>query len=200
MGPPPESGKALPIASGGSGSRRRLSRVVADATGLPATLPRVSVTDAVYRAGYRVLFRLALLYWRVRRPRLQGAYVAVWHGERVLLVQNSYRRRLSLPAGGVARGEQPVEAACRELREETGIACEAHALHYVGEFVDDGSYAEDHGHVFELRCEAEPRAQVDRREVVWAGFMRPDDALAQGVVPVARMYLEGVLARGGAPR
>jgi len=165
-----------------------------------ATLRRVSVTDAVYRAGYRVLFRLALLYWRVRRPRLQGAYVAVWHGERVLVVQNSYRRRLSLPAGGVARGEQPVDAARRELFEETGIECQAASLCYVGEFVDDGRYAEDHGHVFELRCDAEPQPCVDRREVVWAEFLRPEEALARGMVPVARMYLERAVAAGGALR
>jgi 8-oxo-dGTP diphosphatase len=171
-----------------------------DPPAFAATLPRVSVTDAAYRAGYRVLFRLALLYWRVRRPRLQGAYVAVWHGERVLVVQNSYRRRLSLPAGGVARGEQPVDAARRELREETGIACDASALRYVGEFVDDGKYAEDHGHVFELHCDSEPQPRVDRREVTWAAFLRPEEALARGVVPVARIYLERVVASGGAPR
>ena len=184
------SGKALPIAGGGSRSRRRLSTQPPTDAASAATLPRVSATDAVYRAGYRVLFRLALLYWRVRRPRLQGAYVAVWHGERVLLMRNSYRRKLSLPAGGVARGERPVDAALRELREEIGIACEESALRYVGEIVDESVYAEDHGHVFELRCAEPPTPVVDRREVVWAGWLLPEEALAQGVVPVVRTYLE----------
>ena len=83
-----------------------------------------------------------------------------------------------------------------ELFEETGIACEAAVLDYVGEFLDDSIYAEDHGHVFELRLSAEPAVRIDRREVVWAGFLRPDEALARGVVPVARMYLERVVGRG----
>jgi 8-oxo-dGTP pyrophosphatase MutT (NUDIX family) len=159
-----------------------------------ATLPPVSLVDGLVRAGYRVLYRLALLWWRIRRPTLQGAYVAVWHGGRVLLVRNSYRRKLSLPAGGVARGERPVDAARRELREETGIACDEAALRYVGEIVDQSIYAEDHGHVFELRCADEPSARVDRREVVWAGFLHAEEALAQGVVPVVRTYLERLLA------
>ena len=185
------SGKALPIASGGSRSRRRLSTQRPTPCGYDA---RVSATDALYRAGYRVLYRLALFYWRLRRPTLQGAYVALWHADRVLLVRNSYRRKLSLPSGGVARGERPVDAARRELREETGIPCDEAALRYVGEIVDHSIYAEDHGHVFELRCAEAPTPQVDGREVVWAGWLSPEEALEQGVVPVVRTYLQRLLA------
>ena len=146
--------------------------------------------DALWRFAYRCAFRLRLLHWRFLRPRLEGSYVAVWHAGRVLAIRNSYRRRLSLPAGGLARGETPVEAALRELREEVGIVSERAALRYVGEIVDRQGYAEDHAHFFELHCEEEPRPQVDSREVVWAGFLRADEALAQGVVRVVRMYLE----------
>ena len=60
-----------------------------------------------------------------------------------------------------------MDAARRELREETGIARHAQALRYLGEIVDDGVYAEDHAHVFELRCDEEPRgASIDAR---WSG-------------------------------
>jgi 8-oxo-dGTP pyrophosphatase MutT (NUDIX family) len=116
--------------------------------------------------------------------------VAVWHAGRLLVVRNSYRRSLSLPAGGLARGEVPIEAALRELREEVGIAADASALRYVGLIVDHNRYADDHAHFFELHYAEEPRTAVDLREVVWAGFLRVDEALAQGVVPVVRMYLE----------
>jgi 8-oxo-dGTP pyrophosphatase MutT (NUDIX family) len=149
---------------------------------------QASRLDPLWRAAYRFAFRLQLLYWRLRRPVLRGAYVAVWHGERLLLIRNSYRRNLSLPAGGLERGEEPLDAALRELREEVGIRCEARELRYVGEIVDVTGYAEDHAHFFELRCEADPQPEVDGREVVWAGFLTVDEARAQGVVSVVRKY------------
>jgi 8-oxo-dGTP pyrophosphatase MutT (NUDIX family) len=108
------------------------------------------------------------------------------------MVRNSYRRRLTLPAGGLERGETPVQAALRELHEEVGIEAEARALHYVGEIVDSTLYADDHAHFFELRCAAEPEASVDAREVVWAGLMRVDEALEEGVVSVVRKYLDQI--------
>lgn len=156
------------------------------------------IRDALWRLAYRFAFRLRLLYWRVGHPRLEGSYVAVWHGGRLLMVRNSYRRRLSLPAGGLARGEAPIDAALRELREEVGIVCEASELRYVGEIVDRQGFAEDHAHFFELHREEEPRPQVDAREVVWADFLRADEALARGVVRVVRIYLETHI--GGAYR
>ena len=70
----------------------------------------------------RVAYRLLLAWWFVRRPAIQGSYVAVWHGERVLVIRNSYRKSLSFPAGGRARGETLLDAARRELLEEVGIS------------------------------------------------------------------------------
>ena len=116
--------------------------------------------------------------------------MAVWRGEDLLFVKNSYRRRLSLPAGGLARREQPIDAALRELEEEVGIAASADELEYVGEIVSHAGYAEDHAHFYELRRPAEPAFRVDGREVVWAGFRPPRSALERGVVDVVRQYLE----------
>lgn len=152
--------------------------------------------DAAWRAAYRIAFRLQRLYWRVRQPRLTGAYVAVWRDERLLCVQNSYRRRLSLPAGGLARGERPIDAALRELREEVSIGARPEELHYVGEIVSHAGDAEDHAHFFELRPEGQIDFAVDRREVVWAGFLSPQTALERGVVDVVRQYLERRLRPG----
>ncbi len=143
----------------------------------------------------RVAYRLQLAWWFVRRPTIQGAYVAVWHEGRVLVIRNSYRRRDSMPAGGLHRGETPRGAAVRELGEEVGIAASPEQLAYHGEILTESQYAKDHAHFFELHCDEEPPVAVDRREVVWAGFLAPEDALARGVVRSVRIYLEDALSR-----
>jgi 8-oxo-dGTP pyrophosphatase MutT (NUDIX family) len=153
--------------------------------------------DALWRSAYRVAFRLQRLYWRVRRPRITGAYVAVWRGDELLCIRNSYRQRYSLPAGGLARGESPVQAAARELREEVAIDAQPDELHYVGEIVSHVGHAEDHAHFFELVRDPAPEFAVDGREVVWAGFLTPGDVLERGVVDVVRQYLERCLAASG---
>jgi len=158
-----------------------------------------ALLDPLWRSAMRVAYRLRLAWWYVRRPAIHGSYVAVWHGERVLVIRNSYRRRLSFPAGGRAHGETLLEAARRELHEEVGISAPADQLAYYGELVHHNHYAEDHGHVFELRCASAPEVCVDRREVIWAEFLAPDDALARGVVGVVRLYLEGITRRAPPP-
>lgn len=148
--------------------------------------------DRAWRVGLRLAYRIQLVWWFVRRPRIEGAYVAVWSRGRVLVIRNSYRRRLSFPAGGLKRGERPRDAAARELAEEVGIAVDPSELHYHGEIVNPSGYAEDHAHVFELRPSSAPAPRVDGREVVWAEFLRPEEALERGVVGVVRRYLHRV--------
>jgi len=154
--------------------------------------------DALWRSAYRIAFRLQRVYWWVRRPQLNGAYVAVWREGHVLCIRNSYRRKLSLPAGGLARGEQPIDAAVRELGEEVAITARPDELEYVDMIVSHVGHAEDHAHFFELRRETGLEFEVDRREVVWAGFLSPEAALEQGVVDVVRQYLSrfGAESRG----
>jgi len=149
----------------------------------------VKALDGVWRVGLRVAFRLQLVWWSLRRPVITGAYVAVWHDGRVLLIRNSYRRRDSLPAGGLHRGETPRDTAVRELAEEVGIRARPEELAYSGEFVHT-QLAEDHAHLFELVCECEPEVRIDRREVVWAAFLPLEAALARELVPPVRSYLE----------
>lgn len=170
----------------------------------PAQSPRAGASagiDALWRLAYRAAFRLQCVYWRIRRPVLRGAYVAVWHEGRLLCVRNSYRRALSLPAGGLERGELPRQAAVRELREEVAIAAPPDALGYVGEIVSYSGITEDRAHFFELHYPTRaPGFRVDGREVVWAGFLPPDELLAAGTVDVVRQYLERTAAAGAQRR
>jgi 8-oxo-dGTP diphosphatase len=145
----------------------------------------------LYRLALRGAYRLQLVWWFVARPRITGSYVAVWHGGRILMIRNSYRRLLSLPAGGIKRGEDPVEAAVRELHEEVGIAARPEDLVFAGVILNPSGYAEDHAHFFELRCDVEPAVRVDEREVVWAEFLLPEEAIEQGTARVVRRYLSG---------
>ncbi len=146
--------------------------------------------EALWHRAYRIAFQFQRLYWWLVRPEIRGAYVAVWLGPDLLVVENSYRRRLSLPAGGIGRGEAPIDAAIRELAEEVQIHVEPEELHFVGEIVSTVGYAEDHAHFYELICEERPDFVVDRHEVVWADFIPPGEALEAGVVDVVRQYLE----------
>ena len=153
----------------------------------------MSVADALWRAGLRLAYRGQLVWWRLRRPNIEGSYVAVWHGGRVLLIRNSYRRSDSFPAGGLRRGESPRQAAVRELAEEVGIRTSPESLRYFGKIVSL-TLAEDHAHFFELHAAPSPAPEVriDRREVIRAEFVAPEAALQRGLVPPVRRYLEAL--------
>ena len=60
----------------------------------------------------------------VRCPYVVGVRVLVRNqAGSVLLVRHSYIPGWYFPGGGVDKGEIMAQAACRELREETGIEC-----------------------------------------------------------------------------
>jgi 8-oxo-dGTP pyrophosphatase MutT (NUDIX family) len=152
---------------------------------------RVRIADAAVRAGLWIAYRVLTVGWFVFRPRRRGVFVAVWHDARILAIRNSYRDWLALPAGGIRRGETPLDAALRELREEVGIAADPRDLSFVREIPTTFEWKRDRCAFFELVLDAPIEPRVDRREVVWAGFITPAEALRANLAPPVRAYLEG---------
>jgi ADP-ribose pyrophosphatase YjhB (NUDIX family) len=156
----------------------------------------VSVIDRIYRLALWFAYRLLRLTRRFRSPLSRGAYVAVWSGGRLLLIQNSYKAGETLPAGGLKRGESHRAAARRELREEVGIDIPEDQLEFACELAIQGRYGRDCCHFFELHLEKEPEVTIDRREVVWSGFCPEAELPERPLIPMVRSYLK---KRSGTP-
>lgn len=150
-----------------------------------------SRADAFVRAALWVAYRVLLAGWFVFRPRRRGVFIAVWHAGHVLAIRNSYRDWLALPAGGLRRGETPEAAARRELAEEVGITAAEEDLRFVREIPSRFEWKRDLCAFFEIHLDAPIEPRVDRREVIWAGFVTPEAALAAHLAPPVREYLEG---------
>ena len=150
-----------------------------------------SLAARLHRAALWIAYRMQLVAWFVLRPQRRGAFVAVWHRGRVLAIRNSYRSGLALPAGGIRRGEAPLDAALRELREEVGISLLPDALRFAGEITSRYEFKRDRCTFFEVELADLPLVRPDQREVVWADFVEAGEALRGPLVPPVRAYLEG---------
>lgn len=72
--------------------------------------------------------------WLESLPRKLIAVKVIAHdkGGKCLLVKPNYRDYWHIPGGGVDANESPINAAIRELIEETGLVANEHDLRLVG--------------------------------------------------------------------
>ena len=146
----------------------------------------------VHRLALRCAHMLRKRWWALRRPLLRGVRVLAVNGAgEVLLVQHSYGSpRWTLPGGGMARGETAIQAAARELAEETG--CTLTGLVEVALTRRDWHGADNVVHVIAGRSDDVPGA--DQREIVAARFHAPD-ALPHDISAAVARDLPEWLAR-----
>ena len=130
------------------------------------------------------------MWWRVRRPRHEGALVAVYVGRELLLLRSSYRVTWNLPGGAVRRGETPEAAALRELAEEIGLV--AQELLSAGDAFGNWGGRRSRVHYFELRLDRLPELRLDNREIIAARLVSPDELPGMAVTGPVAAYLARV--------
>jgi len=148
-----------------------------------------TLVDLGFQTAFKVAHRMLRAWWRVRHPHTRGALVAVWHEGELLLVKNSYRREYTLPGGYIRTGEPVEAAAARELAEECNIAVHPSQVRQAYSGIHRYENRNDEVTILEVTVDRRPELHVDHREVVWAGFKTPEQALALPIVPHLREYL-----------
>jgi 8-oxo-dGTP pyrophosphatase MutT (NUDIX family) len=156
------------------------------------------IPPPLHRLAYRLAHRLRKVWWRLRRPRVVGSRVLAFDAAgRVLLVRHSYGTgNWMAPGGGMRRGEDPLRAGARELREECGCGLEeAWEVVLVEEPL--------HGATNEVHVVAGTVVGIpvpDGREVIETAFFAPE-ALPLRMSDLLRRDLPGWLraAKAGRP-
>ena len=140
----------------------------------------------------RLYWLAAWLYETYRlllKPHTHGALVALWCQERVLLVQTSYRNELSLPGGGVKRGEKVNLAARRELSEELGLEVRAGDLGEPWVVTEHSERDRNTVSIYTINMAEKPEIEVDGFEIIGFHWLKPQEALARKLTSHLRRYL-----------
>ncbi|TFF22847.1 NUDIX domain-containing protein [Jiella endophytica] len=129
---------------------------------------------------------------REARPRL-GVSVCLSNSKGILLVRRGkapYRGLWSLPGGGVRFGERLLDAARRELIEETGLAAGDLAFATFHEAISDEGHAVIAVFAGHLGAGAAPKAQDDAEAVE---IVHPDEVFARESASGTTPGLHGVV-------
>ncbi len=154
---------------------------------MPAYLPA-----RLHRALLPLAHRVRHHWRRWRGAPIAGVTVIITNlsGD-VLLLKHSYGpAEWSLPGGGLGRGEDPMAAARREVREELGI--ELARIEQMGTLEEELSGSPHTAYLFVATCDQHP--QPDCREVVEARFF-PSHSLPEPLGRTTRVRIAAWKAR-----
>ena len=153
----------------------------------PEQTGHTALIDLAWRIILRVGFRLARLWWRIRRPHHEGALVAIYIGQQLLLVKSSYRAEWGLPGGSIHPGETPEAAAHREMDEEIGFS--TNALIPAGSVYGVWDGRRDRVHFFELHLDSPPKLRLDNREIIATRLASPEELPSIALTGPVAAYL-----------
>ena len=123
---------------------------------------------------------------------------------RILLIQRSDNGNWALPGGAMDIGETIVEAAIREVREETGITCAVTGLvgiysnpKHVLEYTNDGEVRQEFSIVFLAKAvEGTPTPSSESTSVKWVSV---EEVCSFHFHPSMRLRIDHYLNRGDGP-
>jgi 8-oxo-dGTP pyrophosphatase MutT (NUDIX family) len=128
-----------------------------------------------------------------KKKHSDGAGIAIVYDSKILLVHPAngswVKPIMGIPKGGIEEGEDLMEAALRELHEETGITLSPDKIEPTVQTVEvfnkDGQYRSSlHYFVCRINDLSEigldslsvPKSQLQKEEVDWAGFVNIKEA------------------------
>lgn len=131
------------------------------------------------------------LYFYLRKDERTRVVVQV--DDEILVLKGWYgSNKWMLPGGGMHRGEQPVEAALRELKEETGIIAQPSDLRHVGSGKVKDSYGLGYNyHLFVMTLPERPASAIRNYEIYDVDWRKPTDLVQdkRGVLKATRTTL-----------